>query len=271
MATVSHNISVLNQAVSILSQQVSVLSQQVSVLSATPPGSGSVTSTELSAVSAQAASAISVLSQQVSVLSQQVSVLSQAVSVVSAAVANVSAVSAGGTAVGLQSVVNALSNRISAIPGAGSVNAVAVVGNAQTISATTLANVSGMLASVSAAKLYRLEGYLLFSVPSANVGKFGMTFPAMTRAGAHLWGATSILAGAAASSFSSFYAGEIGIANTGAVAVSVAFGVGNHAMGIDGAFLVSTGGAIQLQAAGSVGTAPIVILPGSYMRVFKLN
>jgi len=103
-------------------------------------GGGSVTSNEASAISAQAASAINVVSDAVSALSQQnsvehaalsvridtqsqgISVLSQAVSVVSQQVsansnslANLSVRTslAGASVKGLQSVLNAISNRIS--------------------------------------------------------------------------------------------------------------------------------------------------------------
>lgn len=152
----SQQISVLSQAHSVLSQAHSVLSSlfsdltsahnalsnRVSANSGTGGGSGSVTSDEVSAVSAQAASALSQVrsvlsqaisagdaglsvridtqSQSISVLSQQVSVLSAAHSVISALLANLSARSVGDVSVhGLQSIINALSNRISANSGVG--------------------------------------------------------------------------------------------------------------------------------------------------------
>jgi len=95
----------------------------------------------------------------------------------------------------------------------------------------------------------------------------------MTQAGAHLDGCVSLLAPAvsAASAFSVYYNGEIAKGNTGAVAVSMAFGAGDHAMRIGGTFLVSIGGVIQLQAAAAAGVAPVQCLPGSWMRVFKLS
>lgn len=92
------NVSAINQAgtsVKGLQSVINALSNRISALSGASPGAVSVTSTELSAVSAQAASAINVISAQL---------------------ANVSAVNTSATAVaGLQSVINALSNRISAV------------------------------------------------------------------------------------------------------------------------------------------------------------
>src|SRR3990167_3409864 len=246
----AHNIlsNVVSNALSagdIVSNAVSVLSQANSAAHAALStridgvGAGSVTSAEAQAISAQAASA----------LSQAVSVLSHARSAGDAA----------------------LSTRIDAIPGAGSINAIARVSVAQGISATGLIDVSGLSVSVSAGGWYDLKGRVLFSTSVANVRKFGLTFPAMTQAGALLWGTTSILAGAAASAFSSQYAGEIGAGNTGAVAVSVSFGAGAHLLNIEGAFLVGTTGVIQFQAATSVATSPLEVKPGSFMRVFRIG
>src|SRR3990167_7727825 len=248
----SAQFSVVSQAVSVVSNALSALSQANSVAHAALStridgvGAGSVTSAEAQAISAQAASA---LSQSVSVLSQAISVVSHARSVGDAA----------------------LSVRIDAVPGAGSVNAIARVSVAQGISATGLTNVSGLSVSVSAGGWYDLHGRILWSTSVANAMKWGLTYPAMTQFGVVLRGTTSILAGAGASSFSSMYAGEIGAGNTGAVAVSVVLGAGAHMLVVEGACLVGTGGVIQLQAATSVSTSPLEVKPGSFMRVFRIG
>lgn len=97
----SVDLSVHSQAISVLSQQVSALSSQVSVVSV------AVTSVD---------TRVNTVSQQVSALSQAVSVLSQAWSVLSA----VSARTTAATSVkGMQSIINALSGRISAAVGGG--------------------------------------------------------------------------------------------------------------------------------------------------------
>src|SRR3990167_3714564 len=250
--TLSNVVSNALSAGEIVSNAVSVLSQANSAAHAALStridgvGAGSVTSVEAQAISAQAASA---LSQSVSVLSQAISVVSHARSVGDAA----------------------LSVRIDAIPGAGSVNAIARVSVAQGISATGLTNVSGLSVSVSAGGWYDLHGRILWSTSVANAMKWGLTYPAMTQFGAVLRGTTSILAGAGASTFSSMYAGEIGAGNTGVVAVSIAVGAGAHLLVIEGACLVGTGGVIQLQAATSVATSPLEVKPGSFMRVFRIG
>lgn len=145
---VSQLTSVVSQLNSIVSQGLSLHSQQISVVSQALSNEISNRTSADNAVSAQAASANSqlnslisqlnsVVSQGLSLNSQQISVLSQAVSVVSTAASNalsvanaasnaasaisqmisaVSARSVGNVSVhGLQSVIDALSNRISGI------------------------------------------------------------------------------------------------------------------------------------------------------------
>lgn len=124
--SVDARVNALSQLHSVLSQQVSALSTQVSLVSV------AVTSvdTRVNAVS----QAHSVLSQQVSVLSVQVSTVSIAVTSVDSRVTSVnvfisgiSSRSVGDVSThGLQSVINALSNRISAGGGAGSVTSTEV-------------------------------------------------------------------------------------------------------------------------------------------------
>jgi hypothetical protein len=94
-AALSVRIDTQSQSISVISQQVSVLSQAVSVADA--------------ALSVR----IDTQSQSISVISQQVSILSQKVSVLE----KVSATSVGTSVAGLQSIINTLSNRISAVAG----------------------------------------------------------------------------------------------------------------------------------------------------------
>lgn len=180
--TQSQSISVLSQALSALSQAHSVLSQAVSNEISNRVSADNVLSQGISVVSQALSNEISnrtsadnvlslriqsvlsvdisVLSQQISVVSQQVSALSQAHSVLSSLVSNLisshnaisnflsglSARSVGNVSTkGLQSILNALSNRISAI----------VVGGGGSVTSTELsivsANAAGNLAPVSAA------------------------------------------------------------------------------------------------------------------------
>jgi hypothetical protein len=136
-------------AISNLRSAHNALSNVVSNIISAGGGGVSVTSNELSAVSAQAASAIS---QSHSALSQAISVVSAAVASVNTGLSAVSARSVGGVSThGLQSVINALSNRISAVVGgSGSVtsNEVSAV-SAQAASAINV--LSNVVSALSAA------------------------------------------------------------------------------------------------------------------------
>lgn len=145
----------------------SVINALSNRISAVTGGAGSVTSTELSAVSAQAASA---LSQEISVRSAQAVSINDRISVVStnltsvqstvshlaSIVSLVSATSGAGTAAGLQSVVNALSNRISALSASDvSINdRISVIsGNVTSVQSTVshLASIVSLVSAVSGA------------------------------------------------------------------------------------------------------------------------
>lgn len=200
-------------------------------------------------------------------------VIQNSIAANSALIANVSTVSGGGTAVGLQSVINALSNRISAIPGAGSVNVVGRVSVAQVICAAVLTDISGMTVSVSTGVLYELRGQIMYSVSAATGNAFGLTFPAMTNAAGDIWGIKSVNPISAVSAFSlyipgSFDGGDSGSAVWSCEAVGIA---GLHVVHIAGTFLVSTGGVIVPQARASVATNAVTIARGSWMRAFKLS
>ena len=211
ISVVSQQVSVVSQQVSVHSQQLSVHSQKLSVLEAISAksaggtsvkglqsivnalsnrisgvagGSGSVTSDEASAISAQAASAINVVSNAVSVVSQAVSVISQQVSIISQKVSVLEAVSAkstGGTSVkGLQSIVNALSNRLSIGAGisvtsnelsaasAQAASAINVVSNAASVISQAVSVIS-QLVSVHSQQLSVLEAVSVKSAGGTSV------------------------------------------------------------------------------------------------------
>jgi hypothetical protein len=145
--------------------------------------------------------------------------VSQAVSALSAAVAAVSAKSVGGTSTkGLQSVINALSNRISAGGGGaasvGSNNASAasnyasIASNAASVasaaaavlgdqvkfrsnqvsvfSGNTLSNIEGLSLSMAASALYKVEGVVMFECGTSGGFAFGASLPALGAAGSYL-------------------------------------------------------------------------------------
>jgi len=206
-------------------------------------------------------------------ISANVTSLQSTVSHLASIVSLVSTVSGAGTAVGLQSVINALSNRISAIPGAGSVNAVAFVSVAQVICAAALTNISGMTVSVSTGVLYELRGQIMYSVSAATGNGFGLTFPAMTNAAGDIWGVRSVNPTSAVSGFSLYVPGAFDGGDSGSIVWSCdATGTaGLHVVHIAGTFLVSTGGVIVPGARASVATNAVTIARGSWMRVFKLS
>jgi hypothetical protein len=228
-------------------------------------------------------SVVNALSQRISILSQATSVADAAMSVdilslhstvshLASIVSLVSTVSAAGTAVGLQSVVNALSARIAAIPGGSSAAPIGRVSTANVICAAALANLSGLTVSVSVGGQYELRGMIIYSVSAITGHAFGLTFPAMTQAAGMLQGATSTtLTGG--STFSSMVYGPFGAADSGGAVWSAIAGTAGtkYFLNIDGALLPSATGKVVAQARGSVATNAVTILPGSFLRVFRLN
>lgn len=155
----------LAQAVSVLSQQVSALSQNVSTLSAA--NAAAHTSLEAHASTASAA-ATSVDARVTSVQS--------AVSALQSAVSNVSATSAGGgSATGLQAVINALSNKISATAGG-----TASVTSAEYVS--TLSVVSHLASGLSQLQSLVSDSLSIGGVVSANVTSLQSTVSALRSA-----------------------------------------------------------------------------------------
>jgi len=234
-------------------------------------GAGSVTSTELSAVSAAAAASLSTTasalsaridtnSQMLSVLSQQVSVLSQQISVVSAA----------------QAATSAAVNAISA--GLGGVQ-MKVVGGAQFVSAVALTKISGLSASVAAAGVYQLEGFLIAQGSTMSVYGLGMSTSAATFTnGAGFWRGNNIVGmGTYSNQLSTGIGPEMvgywNEASFGSVTYSVAVSTpagANFMIQLKGVVALSTaGGSIQLKAKAG-GSGVITIKAGSYLKAFKI-
>ena len=255
--TASAAASAASAAVSTLSLALSVAAKQASVASAAATSADahantasaaasaasvavSVLSVALSVSDAKNSNAISVLSQAVSVLSQSVSVLSQSVSVLSVAVA-------GPTT--------------------------RVLSTIQTISATTLTNISGLSATLLAGGVYQLQAFLFANIgAAAQTYGYGMTFPAMARTRGNIYATTSTIQGGIPTlSTIGLMANWDGDSASGSVilsTISVAYLSGFVVYG--GLFVVSTQGTLQLQAKASTGTTAIQFLPGSYMQVFRI-
>lgn len=288
----SNQISVLSQGISIVSARVVSVSAELASLiqiasaaATSADGHANTVSARVVSVSAEMASLVQIasaaatsadghantVSAEAAAASVTLVSVQSTVSHLASIVSLVSTVSGGGTAVGLQSVINALSNRISAIPGGGSTNAVARVSVANVICAAVLTDISGLGVSVSAGAVYRLEGMMMYSVSAGTGMAFGLTFPAMTHAGGEFIGATSVpLTGA--STVSSYIVGPFDEGDTGSAVWSAAVGAtGTHMIRVDGVLVPSAGGVVRAQARASVATNAVTIQPGSYMRVFKLS
>jgi hypothetical protein len=222
-----------------IDHQVSVISQAVSALS----------------------QAVSVLSQSVSVLSQSVSVLSQSVSVISVKM-------------------DTLSNQISVISQELSIMgdpARAYLASIVTISATALTNIPALSIQLSAGISYEIRGRLLYTfsgVSSGNAG-FGMTFPAMVSSQYGAAGYIEVGQQGNQATASAKRRGYFTGAGSGSNIVSgftlTTSAVPYYAV-IDGVMLASANGSWVMQAkATSAGTGAIHILPGSYLRTFRIN
>ena len=346
--TQSQSISVISQQVSALSQAHSALSQAVSVLSNAASNALSVANAASNAASIVSAN-LATLSLAVSILSQRVSVLVSSISARSVgavstrgmqsimdALSNRISVAAGGSAVpssaqyvslvstvshlasvvsgasarntaavsvkGLQSIFDALSNRISAAGGgAGSVTSTElsavsaqassalqahsaltqarVISVETTISTATLTVVPGFSISVSAGVIYAVDlrfGYRI-AVPSQAIA-MGFTFPAMKGASGRFFVGTSVHDGSG-DSFSSTgkqQAGYLRETQTGLSAFATSVGTSVSATGtmygsFEGCFEVSTAGTIQFIARASAGSAALRFQPGSFIRAQRLN
>lgn len=185
----------------------------------------------------------------------------------------ISARSVGGVSThGIQSVINALSNRISAIPGGGSTNAYSYVSAGQAICANAFTDISGLCVSVSAGGIYKLEGQVMFSCSAATGNSFTLVFPTMSVAAGQL--RTPFLNPVPGTSvgYSAIAWGNFGTAGSGSALISANFAAGAlFDLIIDGVMNVNTTGVIKVQARGSVATNTITITPGSYLKVFKIR
>lgn len=119
ISVVSNAVSIVSQAVSVLSQANSAAHASLELHASTASAAATSADAHANAASAAATSVRLELSQAVSIISQQVSVLSQRVSIL---FSGVSVLSTGGISThGMQSILNALSNRIS-LAGVGGVS-----------------------------------------------------------------------------------------------------------------------------------------------------
>ena len=208
-----------------------------------------------------------------SISSPTITLLSNAISAVSTTVATVSALAPGGAPqVGLQNAINALSNRISAIPGgANSVNPTVYVSTANTLNTAVLAGISGLTTSVSAGVIYTFEAQLMYSVSAATGNSFGMIWPTANRVAGQWIGSLSV-SQTGASTFSTLVVGDFDTGDSNIVVWSSIVGAtGLHFIRVNGIIDAQNTGAIYPVARSSAAANTLVIARGSFFRVARIN
>jgi len=233
---------------------------------------GAITSPTIDSLS----NSISVISHKLSVdgaaLSVRIDTVSNEVSIVESVINNVSAVAPGAVVeTGLQNAINALSNRISAIPGGGSVNPTRYVSVANTLNTAVLTGISGLTVSVSAGVIYHIEGAIMYSVSAATGNAFGMVWPTANRVAGQWIGGISVNP-TGASTFSALNIGDFDTGDSNSAVWSAIVGItGLHFIRVNGIIDAQTGGAMYPVAESSVATNTLVIARGSFFRVARIN
>lgn len=214
----------------------------------------------------------SISSPTIDALSNAISVVSNELSVAEAIVNNVSALAPGGGAqVGLQNAINALSNRISAVPGAASAQPTRYVSVANTLATAVLTGISGLTVSVSAGVIYHIEGAIMYSVSAATGNAFGMVWPTANRVAGQWIGGISVNP-TGASTFSALAIGDFDTGDSNsAVWSSIVGATGLHFIRINGVIDAQTGGAMYPVARSSVAANTLVIARGSFFRIARIN
>jgi hypothetical protein len=186
------------------------------------------------------------------------------------AVDAVSARATGGVSVeGLQSVVNALSNRISIAQGASVANT-AFVSVANVLNTAVLTGFSGMTVSVSAGVIYAFQGEIVYSISAATGNAFGLVWPTANRVAGQWLGGISVN-GTGASTFSLLAVGDFDTGDSNSAVWSAGVGLGLHLVKVTGVIDVQTGGAFYPVGRASVATNTLTIARGSYFKLTRIN
>jgi hypothetical protein len=204
------------------------------------------------------------LPAELGTLSNQISVLSQAVSVLSAGYVSV----AQQVSV-LSQAVSVLSVRVDQ-----NVPRYAIVANTQGLSGATLTDISGLSVAFSTGATYQIHAHIMFSASVAGNVRFGLSIPgAVAVQGNMMVNRASPTTGffTSATGVINFFdfnaAGNTVIASTASV---VATGVRLGAV-MDALIVSATAGTLQMMAAVSATNAPINIMPGSFIKTYKLG
>lgn len=253
VSVVSNAASIVSHAVSVLSQQNSVehaaLSSRITSVANQPGGAASVTSNELSAAAAglsvrtdSVANAVSVVSHAVSVLSQANSVAHAALSARNDSVANAVSVLSQQNSVEHAAISSRIDSVAGAAGGGGMVWRRVTASNFQ--ATAVLSNVSGMSWTVSAGEYYNFKICVIWQSGAVTNGiGLALTFPAMTAFSA------GVNIGGGAAGNTHYHGGTITEAGSGSaiIAVSAQTSTAMYHAVLEGAFLVSTTGTLQLQ------------------------
>lgn len=207
-----------------------------------------------------------------SISSPTINLLSNEISIIESVINNVSALEPGGAPqTGLQNAVNALSNRISSIPGAASAQPTRYISVANTAATAVLTGISGLTVSVSAGVIYQIQGQIMYSVSAATGNAFGLIWPTANRV-AGVWQGGISVNEIGASTFSAMAYGNFDTGDSNSAVWSAVVGaVGLHFIKVDAVIDVQTGGALYPVARSSAATNTMVFARGSFFKIARIN
>ena len=188
------------------------------------------------------------------------------------AVDSISARSVGGTSVrGLQSAINALSSRISAVVGPASAQPTRYVTASNVLNTATLTGLGELTALVSAGVIYQFEGQIMYTVAAATGNAFGAIWPTANRvAGVWIGGISVNQTGA--STFSTMAFGDFDTGDSNSAVWSAAIGTaGLHIIRVDGVIDAQVGGAFYPVARSSAAANTLTIARGSFFKLTRIN
>jgi hypothetical protein len=253
---------VVSNALSALAVLHHALSDVVSNIISAGGGGVSVTSNELSVVSAQAKSA---LSDAISVGTATANDLSNDISALDARLTPLSAL------------VSELSNQVSmvvSVPAAETTKSRwtrRVLAAAATVSASAMADISGLSISVTAGGIYRLEAMVLINRVAGTVGGYGLTFPAMTTVRGQLWAPGSVVNAGLPTASIQMVGQPFGEAASGSILLSV-ISMANVSLHYQVLAVLhpSATGVVQMQLKAAGGASATTVKIGSYIEVERI-
>lgn len=138
----------------------------------------------------------------------------------------------------------------------------------QSIAVSTLTDISGLSLALSADKSYEVKSFIAISVDPNQLVRFSLSFPAMKTATARWRYSRDV------DNNSIERTGVVTNLGSGSITLSVDYTTGTldqQPIQLDGIFLVSTSGTMQVAAAiGNVAVPALHILPGSYIKATQL-